>query len=73
VIAYYLGNMVFLLVGAAFLAAVVAGIVFLAKSAANPTGGADWYPDPENPELLRYFDGEDWTEDTEPRVDPPDA
>lgn len=73
--AYYLGQLAGILVIGAFLAVAVAGIVFLAKVAFKPTGlsptEADWYPDPDNPELLRYFDGESWTEATRPRDAPP--
>lgn len=27
---------------------------------------ADWYPDPSNPNVLRYFDGQTWTPAAEP-------
>lgn len=29
---------------------------------ANP----GWYPDPQNPRLMRYFDGRVWTSSTQP-------
>ncbi|WP_183093229.1 PASTA domain-containing protein [Nocardioides stalactiti] len=32
-----------------------------------PTPGADWYPDPRDPTLLRYWDGRQWTSHTAPR------
>jgi len=28
---------------------------------------ASWYPDPQNPELARYWDGERWTDKTRPK------
>jgi hypothetical protein len=28
---------------------------------------ADWYPDPEQPNMLRYWDGERWTEQRAPQ------
>ncbi|MEB3030702.1 DUF2510 domain-containing protein [[Mycobacterium] nativiensis] len=72
---YDLGVLTADIVMLALLAGVVAGIVFLAKVAFKPTGlsptDADWYPDPDNPELLRYFDGESWTEATRPLAAPP--
>jgi len=33
-----------------------------------PSVPADWYPDPDNTTLLRYWDGARWTEHTAPRV-----
>lgn len=34
-----------------------------------PTGPKPgWYPDPEDPSCLRYFDGRSWTSSTQPRV-----
>ncbi len=33
----------------------------------NQTPPADWYDDPTAPNLLRYWDGEQWTEHTAPR------
>ena len=27
---------------------------------------ADWYPDPENPDMIRYWDGTAWTQNTMP-------
>ena len=32
-----------------------------------PTPRPDWYPDPRNPALLRYWDGRQWTSHTAPR------
>lgn len=37
----------------------------ISNSAPNPR--ADWYPDPRNPALLRYWDGRQWTAHTSPR------
>ncbi|MEZ0381977.1 MULTISPECIES: DUF2510 domain-containing protein [Mycobacteriaceae] len=54
---------------------VVAGIVFLVKaksrSARQSAVPPAWYPDPADPELLRYFDGQSWTGATRPRRAPP--
>lgn len=54
---------------------VVVGIVFLVKAKANPASqspaAANWYADPADPELLRYFDGQAWTGATRPRGAPP--
>lgn len=59
----------------ALMAGVVVGIVFLlkakAKSAGQPPMAPNWYPDPADPELLRYFDGQSWTGDTRRRDEPP--
>lgn len=35
------------------------------------TARADWYPDPENPQLLRYWDGQRWTEHRAPNPQTP--
>lgn len=37
----------------------------ISNPAPNPS--ADWYPDPRNPALLRYWDGRQWTAHTSPR------
>ncbi|MGW0183879.1 TerD family protein [Nocardia sp. NPDC003345] len=34
------------------------------------SGRADWYRDPEDPTLLRWWDGEEWTADTRPSARP---
>lgn len=34
------------------------------RSQSQPTG---WYPDQQNPSLVRWFDGAQWTEQTQPR------
>lgn len=73
--AYNLGafaaDVVFLVV----LAGIVAGIVFLVKARANaanpPAAAPNWYPDPADPQLLRYHDGQAWTAATRPRAAPP--
>ena len=31
---------------------------------------ANWYPDPQNPAQLRYFDGAQWTQNTQPAAPP---
>jgi uncharacterized protein YbjQ (UPF0145 family) len=38
----------------------------------TPSTPADWYPDPENPGQLRYWDGTQWTEHRHP-TQPGDA
>jgi hypothetical protein len=30
-------------------------------------GSPGWYPDANDPTLMRYFDGQSWTSDTQPR------
>ena len=52
-------------------------VVVLVKSSSNPSPGrppgqqaavaANWYPDPNDPTLMRYFDGRNWTSQTAPR------
>ncbi|MDT5073529.1 MAG: hypothetical protein QOH82_2849 [Mycobacterium sp.] len=37
----------------------------------TPPTPADWYPDPEDPTGLRYWDGTGWTEHRAPAVAPP--
>ena len=32
---------------------------------ADPTPGAGWFPDPQSPGLLRWWDGQQWTEHTQ--------
>ncbi|WP_409426157.1 DUF2510 domain-containing protein [Mycobacterium sp. SMC-11] len=58
----------------ALMVGVVVGIVFLlkakAKNAGQPPMAPNWYPDPADPELLRYFDGQNWTGSTRPRDAP---
>ena len=53
----------------------VVGIVLLVKAKSTPpippAMAPNWYPDPDDPELLRYFDGQSWTETTQPRDAPP--
>ncbi|BBY35662.1 DUF2510 domain-containing protein [Mycolicibacter minnesotensis] len=61
----------------ALMVGVVVGIFFLvkakAKAAAPPPQVPDWYPDPADAALLRYFDGQRWTEATRPRDAPPNS
>lgn len=33
----------------------------------QPAVAANWYPDPSDPTLMRYFDGRNWTSQTTPR------
>ena len=33
----------------------------------------DWYPDPADPSIFRYFDGHSWTDNTSPRTPSPPA
>lgn len=69
-----------LLVAAAVIVAAICGVialvVYLSKSKpANPYGvppaqisaAPGWYPDPNNPAWMRYFDGQVWTSSTQPR------
>lgn len=37
----------------------------------EPTTPANWYPDPSQPAMLRYWDGIRWTDHTAPAVAPP--
>lgn len=59
----------------AVVAGIVAGIILLVKAkskpASQPPSAPDWYPDPADPELLRYFDGHSWTEATRSPGAPP--
>jgi hypothetical protein len=57
-------------------AVVVNTVVMLVKSGSKPKTGPPsqqaavapgWYPDPNDPNLMRYFDGRDWTSATAPR------
>lgn len=34
---------------------------------ASPTGAGGWYPDPEDPSQLRWWDGRQWTDQRAPR------
>jgi Protein of unknown function (DUF2510) len=38
--------------------------------ASRPTPPADWYPDPGEPSVLRYWDGVQWTTDMQPAMKP---
>lgn len=39
---------------------------------APPTGlGAGWYPDQQNPALIRWYDGSQWTHHVQPAATPP--
>ena len=71
---YSVGALVADIVYLVLMAGVVVGIVFLvkakAKSAGPPPMAPNWYPDPADPELLRYFDGQSWTGATRPRDAP---
>ncbi|WKG00802.1 DUF2510 domain-containing protein [Mycolicibacterium sp. HK-90] len=48
-------------------------LVWAVKSSSNrqPTAPAGWYPDLHDATLLRYFDGEIWTQQTAPRLPGP--
>jgi len=54
---------------------VVIGIVALIRHNAKVSRGGgsgasaapNWYPDPEHPDQLRYWDGTQWTEHRSPR------
>ncbi len=47
---------------------VILGVVFIVRSRTSgqqlsgPTPG--WYPSPDNPAVLRWFDGRNWTQQT---------
>lgn len=73
--AYNLGTLTADIVFLVLIAGVAVGIVFLVKAKSKPPSEAaappNWYPDPADPELLRYFDGESWTGATQPRAEPP--
>lgn len=42
-----------------------APVVFVQPAGPPPGGG--WYPDPQNPSMLRWWDGQGFTEHTSPR------
>jgi hypothetical protein len=56
---------------------IASGVVVLLQSISKPSAGqapsqqaavaANWYPDPNDPTLVRYFDGRNWTSQTAPR------
>jgi hypothetical protein len=69
-----------LLVGLVLLAAIIVGVVLAVRAASKPSGAqqyypggpalnaqAGWYPAPDNVNLVRYFDGRQWTASTQPR------
>ncbi|WP_433662932.1 DUF2510 domain-containing protein [Nocardia sp. CA-128927] len=33
-----------------------------------PVAGPGWYPDPTNPNIVRWFDGHQWTQQTQQRL-----
>jgi uncharacterized membrane protein YraQ (UPF0718 family) len=56
------------------LVAIIVGIIIAsgsgsARSQNQASAGVvpGWYPDPQNPTLVRYFDGRVWTSSTHPR------
>jgi hypothetical protein len=59
-----------------WVAVVVESVVLLVKSGSEPKAGQPpsqqaaaapgWYPDPNDPNVMRYFDGRDWTSQTAP-------
>jgi hypothetical protein len=66
-------------VGLVVIAAIVVGIVLIVR-ASKPSAAqaypqqtpalnapAGWYPDPQHPNFMRYFDGQAWTSSTRPR------
>lgn len=61
------------LVGLGLIAGLVALVVRMTKSPEPQPyvphawqSAAGWYPDPSNPNMLRYFDGQTWTQATRP-------
>lgn len=61
------------LVGLGLAGGLVALVVRLTKSPESQPyvphawqSTAGWYPDPLNPNVLRYFDGQNWTQATKP-------
>lgn len=75
--AFDLGALIADIVILVLLAGGVAGVVFLVKAKPKPEGqlptAPNWYPDPADPEVLRYFDGRSWTGATRPRTAQPGA
>ncbi|WP_052751377.1 DUF2510 domain-containing protein [Mycolicibacter arupensis] len=61
----------------ALMVGVVVGIFFLVKAKAKRSAPSplapDWYPDPADGALLRYFDGQRWTGATRRRDAPPES
>ncbi|GFG78550.1 DUF2510 domain-containing protein [Mycobacterium paragordonae] len=59
--------------GIALVGGLVALVVRLTRSPTTQSyvphawqSAAGWYPDPSNPTVLRYFDGQNWTPATKP-------
>ncbi|MGB6207540.1 DUF2510 domain-containing protein [Mycobacterium sp.] len=61
-----------------FLGALISGIVVAVKRStpaqqilppvsSSTSAVPGWYPDPQSPAVLRYFDGRAWTSSTQPR------
>jgi hypothetical protein len=69
----------FALVGLVVIAAIVVGIVLIVRASKPSAAQAypqqtpalnapvGWYPDPQHPNFMRYFDGQAWTSSTQPR------
>jgi hypothetical protein len=71
-----LGLVVGLLIVIALIVGIVVVVVRLASKPSSPSGqqavmppvtAPGWYPDQNDPNLVRYFDGRIWTSSTQPR------
>lgn len=67
--------LVILLVVSVVIGAIVGLVMLIVKLAKSKTQPAPqsavkpgWYPDPHDPSLLRYYDGQAWTAHTQPRI-----
>lgn len=73
--AYNTGTLMADIVFLVLAAGIVAGMVLLVKAkskpGSQPAAAPNWYPDPVDPELLRYFDGQSWTGATRSQAAPP--
>ncbi len=68
---HYVDGPLFWVLVAVFIALCVMPLVFRAirrrSQVEQAVEAPGWYPDQEDPALMRYFDGHRWTDETRPR------